>query len=170
MGTDIHCFIEFCANDHNYWHSLGEQIIPTRDYEIFDRLAGVREEGPLVPLRGMPEDAGYFAKDYNRLEISEIGEADVDWYRTAEEAKEYVDRGDSAYVYGRDGRDGRDGKPIAVTHPDWHSHSWVTPDEWETAIQVDQPKAVPEYRAMLAAMRELEQMGYQCRVVFWLDD
>lgn len=52
---------------------------------------------------------------------------------------------------------------------DWHSHSWLTADEFEEALtraskQWEVPK---EYRAALATMREL---GSTARIVFWFDN
>jgi len=66
----------------------------------------------------------------------------------------------------------RDGKPVMVEHPDWHTPSWLTADEWEAALKLAGvgPKAEAEYHAILAAMRALEAAGNAARVVFWFDN
>jgi len=75
----------------------------------------------------------------------------------------------------------RDGKPVWVEHPDWHSHSWMTTKELQKAYKIyekhaskewdDDIRVGVEYRAILAAMKEIESCGeYEARVVFWFDN
>jgi len=79
----------------------------------------------LVEPRGIPDDVGYIAKDDNQLYISEN---EGDNYTTMERAEKWVESGSSKFI------DNQEGKPIWVTHPDWHSHSWLTTSEFETII------------------------------------
>lgn len=60
----------------------------------------------------------------------------------------------------------------AVEHPDWHTPTWLTPDEWEFALKAagQLPGTEPEYYAMLAAMRSLEAGGFEVRCVMWFDN
>jgi hypothetical protein len=66
----------------------------------------------------------------------------------------------------------RNGKPVGVEHPDWHTPSWLTPGEWEAALRRMSAdySAAPEYHALTAAMKELERLGHEVRVVFWFDN
>lgn len=53
------------------------------------------------------------------------------------------------------------------TDPDWHSHSWCTPDEWDQAIEkLDDP----DYVAVSVLLRNLEKTTGNARVVFWFDN
>lgn len=56
MGSDVHAFLE--VKVEGQWHHFGEIGI-SRNYEIFERMAGVRgeESKALVPPRGFPKDA-----------------------------------------------------------------------------------------------------------------
>lgn len=164
MGCDIHCYIEFRRRgDRDNWGGW-PRINPGRNYGAFGRLAGVRGQvGPIVPPRGLPSDLSFHARHDNELYIcNEPTEGCV----TAETAKHYFEKCGSKYIM-------RDGKPIWVTHPDWHTHSWLTADEWEAAITFKShfvQSAGDEYEAILAVMRFFESRGYDTRVVFWFDN
>lgn len=61
-------------------------------------------------------------------------------------------------------RQGDDDNPLLGDH----SFSWLTTAEFEEALsRVD---ALPEYRAVLAAMRTLEESGLPARLVFGFDN
>ena len=172
MGCDIHAFIEWRhAGDDSDWLSFGGECNPRRHYPFFDALAGARGElsAAIVPPRGIPDDLGRRAwNEYWHLIAYEgtSGDGAV----TPEEAARFVSLG-SVYrgtvpLYRQEerGLDGtvvvtttaeHVGKPYCVSDPDYHSPSWLTPDEWEQAlasIQASDPPD-PEYYAMLAAMR-----------------
>jgi hypothetical protein len=177
MGCDIHCYLEYRerrlpADADEYrrrWRDFGRRINPGRNYRIFSCLAGVRGAASeaVVPPRGKPDDMGYAAADDLWHFISDTAsarEAEEEGYVTPDKAARWHDRG-LAYRE-------RDGKPVFVEDPDWHSHSWLTPDEWEAALKKSRetPKSEPEYYAVLAALRALEAAGYRARVVFWFDN
>jgi hypothetical protein len=191
MGCDIHCYIEYRhAKDGGSWRPFGGRINPGRNYAVFELLAGVRgdETRAISAPRGLPDDVSYMAKDDNWLWIAYGGERGDD-YVSPETAERYVSHGcryrGEVHPY-RSTRTDADGavavltmnaefvgKPQYVSHPDWHSHSWVAPDEWERAILEARGgwwPADPAYRAMLAAMRSLEKDGHAVRVVFWFDN
>lgn len=168
MGCDIHCYIEYQPRDSQSWKGFGGRLNPGRNYTMFGQLAGVRSEGrPAVSPRGFPSPTGYVAIMDNQLYISDSPTTvDHEEYVTSERAAEWVKSGSSTYLL-------RDGQRYAVTHPDYHSHSWLTPDEWEAAIRMTQAwedYPIPEYEAMLAALRSFEQQGFKARVVFWFDN
>lgn len=178
MGCDIHCYIEYRHppgpnhEDGGRWFGFGGRINPGRNYRMFGYLAGVRSDGPpVVEPRGLPEDAAWDAQWDTWLHISDC-EVNESGSCTREQAAQYH-RSGSSYRYLPEDTEKK--KPIAVFHPDWHTHSWVTPDEWEQAIQQTVKTdayhyPLPEYFAMLAALRSLEQQGYEARVVFWFDN
>ena len=175
MGCDIHLYIEYrsknAANTDQYWQSFGQRTNPGRNYFMFALLANVRNYDELpVPyaLRGMPDDAGYDSGYDNRLYISnEFDEHTV----TMERAEQWVKSGSSKFI------NNERGEPTWVTHPDWHSHSWLTTNEYENVINLylAQPFAKPfglepRYQVVLASMKAFEQLGYDARIVFWFDN
>ncbi len=175
MGCDIHCYVEYTPRDVPehlkdkplYWYGLGGRINPGRNYAFFYAIAGVRgydnDAPPRYPLRGMPDDAGFVARGDNHLLVVEDDDSDCEGLCTKKEAEHWVKTGCSVLTDERH-----------VTHPDWHSHSWVTGKEWrETCAQVftgDTSVWVVEYHALCAAMIELEKHGCNTRVIFWFDN
>lgn len=157
MGCDIHCYIEYRHPTDDRWRDFGGRIKPGRNYKIFSRMAGVRGQlsDAVVAPRGFPNNAAYASCDDYWLYISEsINENTC----TKEQAKRYISYG-CKY---------RDDKRRWVSHPDWHTHSWLTSKEFEQAIKSDFD--APEYTAILAAMRSFESGGYESRLVFWFDN
>ena len=169
MGCDIHCYMEYKTADYedsySRWRPMGGRINPGRNYRIFGYLAGVRDDEveQVAPLRGFPEDAGYAAHGDEWLYIVEE--------ETREKGCASRENAESWVKYGSKYKLDADGKPTHVSHPDWHSHSWVTSDEWEKAIKKDKDDSwCFQYGAMLAALRYLEKKGCQTRIVFWFDN
>jgi len=162
MGCDIHCYMEYKPATSDRWSSFGGRINPGRNYAAFGQLAGVRGGTAMVDPRGVPDGLGWQAADDNRIYISDTPS---DGTVTPQKAAQWVASGSSHYIMSHDGR------PVCVSHPDHHTHSWLAPDEWEAALarETEWPVGV-EYRAMSAAMRELERSGAQVRVVFWFDN
>lgn len=63
MGCDIHCFAE--AKIDGKWIGLGETTHVERNYQLFSKMAGVRQcEGvtPIAGPRGLPKDASELTK------------------------------------------------------------------------------------------------------------
>jgi hypothetical protein len=160
MGCDIHCYIEYKTQEEKTWHGFGGCIDPGRVYYLFGRLAGVRctSEEEFIPPRGIPEDVGWEAHDDNCLFISNV---EARGTTTKAKAEHWVKEGYAKYI------DNNGNPPIWVTHPDWHSHSWLTPDEWEKAIGDTE---LPKYQAILACLRSFEKQNLLARVVFWFDN
>lgn len=160
MGCDIHAYIEYRNPKYpdQKWRSFGGRIDPGREYDLFGRIAeGVRSAPPsAIALRGLPEDIGY--------------RADEDAYRYVSDSKE-----DSRYVtpekaekWKKFGSTYKPGTTDWISHPDWHSHSWINADELAEAINDTKPGF--EYLAVLAAMRTLNAHGLESRLVFWFDN
>lgn len=160
MGCDIHAYVEFKHPDDSRWDGWGEEFHLPRNYRVFAQLANVRNYDNINPIsmpRGLPDDVSYETEQHNLLFISDRG---GDNSVSSERAAEYVKQG---CEYKNDHR----GKPMWVTHPDWHSHSWVTPGEWASIM--DDGIGI-EYYAISAALRAFEHHGYMARVVFWFDN
>ena len=90
MGCDIHLHVEIRVNDK--WEHYSEPYI-TRDYELFTKLANVRNDSKVVPIsdpRGLPTDissvtalcAEWCAADWHShswLSAAEIREVEEWW-------------------------------------------------------------------------------------------
>lgn len=162
MGCDIHCYVEYKRKDSTHWNSFGERINPGRNYTLFGLLAGVRgDDSPLYAVRGIPSDMGYYAASDYWLYISHDSK-DQEGNCSPEQAEKYIQYGSH---YSADS--------TRVSHPDWHSHSWLSITEFATVL--DRYHTIPlhpsavEYRALLAAMRVLNE-EYDVRIVFWFDN
>lgn len=188
MGADIHMFVAYRnkkraqelekTGQDPYWFSFGDRMNPGRNYTLFGVLAGVRGSYPdsFEPKgRLSKKEMSWEGQHEDWLYISEGVEDHVDGCVKPETAERYRS-------YGCQFIEGPDGKPSWVQHPDHHSHSWMSPDELEEAFNRYQRHAslewgetvtgAPlEYRALLAAMRTLEEDGEnEVRVVFWFDN
>jgi len=180
MGADIHAYVEYVdfvtAEGEDYWNGLTKNF-GSRNYYLFGLLAGVRgSDGPVFPVRGMPEGRlSYEASDDYWLFITDDeATSEQDGYVLRSKAEEWVRRGYSK-------PDMRDDKMIRVSGPDWHSHSWLTTDELEQVLDAyatgvvgiwpdSKPEAPVEWQAVLAAMKTFEANGKKARVVFWFDN
>lgn len=177
MGCDVHCYLEYRTKNpqsdyQKYWSSFGGRINPGRDYLLFARIAGVRgpKDMAVVQPRGVPSDMGWRAEgDYWMYIVEDEKDLAESGYCLRSKAEEWVKGWGCVY---KDYQD-EQGRPKWVSHPDWHTHTWLTPDEWEKAITLEEElheKAGPCYYAMLAAMRSFEQQEYEARVVLWFDN
>lgn len=160
MGCDIHMYAEYAkAGDAEHWRDFGGHINPGRDYGLFAKLAGVRGEGAMFPVRGVPSGLSYEAQGDNAFFVTD---SKGDRYVSRDTAQGWVDRGISQWT---------DDRECFVTDPDNHTHSWVTPAELRQALEAPGPwPHGDEYWALLAALEELERRGNTARVVFWFDN
>ena len=183
MGADIHMYVEYRNKKHSeedikngrkpYWYSFVETN-PGRNYTMFAVLAGVRGnyKDSFEPKGKIDfDDMGHSSRSDAYLYISE--NKNLEGSCTLEDAKRWAE-------YGRKIIE-KEGKPVWIEHPDWHSHSWMSVDELEKAYAIYEKHATTEwetevrvgveYRAILAAMKEIESCGeYESRVVFWFDN
>lgn len=166
MGCDIHCYLEYRNPEDKNWSSLGDEFRLDRSYMMFSRLADVRnyeQINAIAANRGLPSDVSWRTKDGATLYVSETdpgGEGNA----SKEDADRWVESGTSTRV-----------AENRVTHPDWHSHSWCTAEELTKAIEwverdVNGLPLTHEYRAIVAAMNQLEKSGFEARMVFWFDN
>ncbi len=166
MGCDIHLFIEYRNPGNSSWSNLGAQFRLGRHYGVFSSLADVRNYGgqitPVDAPRGVPSDIGYRTRDDYHYFVCETPSADGKEV-TRELALRWVENGSSTWA-----------GDFHITDPDAHSGTWLTPDEYERAINFTLEGKVirdtEDYKAVLAAMRSLEQSGFEVRTVFWFDN
>jgi hypothetical protein len=160
MGCDIHAYIEFGASPVE--RELGTQarigffaeVQMGRNYRLFAALSDTRNDGEIAaiaPPRGLPATVSSVLHDANTILLSDRDEAGC---TTRARAQQWVANGSSQWV-----------GSSRVTNPDWHSHSWVTADEFEEAMRRAN-EAGPSARAVLAALRALPH-GL---LVFWYDN
>lgn len=187
MGADIHMYIEYSRKPEEnekktdrprYWMSFSGRINPGRNYTMFALLAQVRgtyKESLTPKGRLNKEELGYASGNDLYCFITDekctCGESNM---VTLEDALRYTKYGEEIFY--------RDGKPIYVSNPDWHSHSWLTAEELSIVFEHykcvyeaqwgDGPIKVPiEYQAILQVLQTLEDNGKNdARVVFWFDN
>lgn len=170
MGCDIHCYPEYRNPGAVGWMGFGHNLNPGRDYAMFAAMAGVRNYGdepvePVVEPRGFPEDASWRPKSDNTLWVSDTS-PDDDSNCSREQAESWVASGSSRWV-------GDDQK--RVSHPDWHSHSWLSREEFVRAMTARNERFStyglgPDYHALAAMLAAYEAEGLEARLVFWFDN
>lgn len=181
MGADIHMYIEYASKEPSpyatrtgkrYWSGFGGCINPGRSYSLFGLIAGVRDDryGPVVEPRGYPDDAGWEANDDAYLFIDDECD-DTEGFCSLASAEQWARHGSVIEYH-------ESGEPWRVTGPDWHSHTWLTPDEMQQIFdRYNELFAAAgydvgvEWRAVLGAMRVLEDDGKNdVRVICWFDN
>lgn len=163
MGCDIHMYLEYKKKNRDNWINFGERFNPGRHYGLFAKLADVRNYWKLTSIvndRGIPNGVGYITNRDNTLYVCEKSHEDSGCC-TPEEAESWG------------GKYANDSKTL-VYHPDWHSHSWCTPDELQKVFDIPKLNFYEnnndEYIALLASARNLEENGNDVRFVFWFDN
>lgn len=172
MGCDAHMYVEYRKKTfrENYWSNVGGRINPGRNYWMFGLIADVRCDLPenLQP-KGLPDNLGWMSKQDAFIWISDVyGDDDDSSYCTLEKAQQWAKYGNKI-IYNDQGEAKR------VEHPDWHSHTWLTTDEFKSVIDIynqkDQGKNKEvEYEAILALMESLESNECEVRLVIWFDN
>lgn len=172
MGCDIHVYVEHSSNG-KYWRNLTDNA-GSRDYLMFSIMAGVRgDEHKLFDPKGLPEgELGWATERAHWLSIAPEKYPewkDLDGWTSRDNAERWVASGSSKPQY-------HDGILSRVSHPDWHSHSWLTADELAQCLQKYREVSPPEWGlptewvAIHAAMQAIESNGERARVVFWFDN
>lgn len=174
MGCDIHMYIEYRRNkETDYYSDFGGRINPGRYYYIFGLLSkGVRSDiDEAIEPKGLPENLAWHSREDAFIFINDEYAKDNDGKHCSLETAEIWAKYGSKIIY-------RDDKPFKIEHPDWHSHSWLSTTEYEQQINffINKFKDDPyferpiQYEAVLAAMKTLESIGGESRVVFWFDN
>lgn len=172
MGCDIHAYIEYKHKGYNNWDSFGGAIHMGRNYEMFGILAkGVRcDMSNAFPTKGLPLDMGYEALADSRLYICNDGGKYGEGETTIELALKWEKNHGCKIQYSND-------KPKWVDNPDWHSHIWLSLEEFRKAIGIYISNTetsidyIIEFRAALAAMESLaSNADVSARIVLWFDN
>lgn len=163
MGCDIHGHLEAKTMGDRF-HGVAEFSHMTRSYDTFTRLAGVRDRGlyqPVVTPRGLPPNPSLAVQWDYTLFVKDDKDTETGGPHSCSRSKaeSWVKRGVSEWW--------NDDK-TRVTHPDWHSVSWLTPEELREALLDTSPV---DYWALVAAMEELDSRAdHEPRFVFWFDN
>jgi hypothetical protein len=166
MGCDIHLYIEYKLKEDTDWVSFGKEMGPGRDYGVFAELAGVRRwtnHTTYIEPRGIPEKVGYSANDdYWLYIVDDASESHREGLTARSKAERWVKNGDSVH---------KPDNPEFISHPDWHSASWLTTEEYGAAIARVGPVTRLTYSAIYGTLLALTASGaYAARVVFWFDN
>ncbi len=171
MGCDIHAYVEFVSNNTpEYVSCAATDINVGGNYLLFALMACVRGEFPesMAP-KGVPTNLGWQVLDEFTLQVS-----DAEWasgmpgYCTLKRAKEHVSRRCSKWVKENE----------RITHPDWHSASWLTADEMAEIANAYVKHCHSEalgfidvFKATIAFMRVLDRSkNGKARLVFCFDN
>jgi hypothetical protein len=163
MGCDIHAYIDydsFVQSDTKPYTDCFAELHLGRDYNLFNEMASVRGNGGLFSPRGLPEHISWRVDWENTLYVI-TGPFEEEGCCTREKAEKWVARGYSKWA---------DDGHTKVTHPDWHSHSYLYLDEVK---QVYKALGYPhdELKAVIAAMKALNGKNPErSRLVFWFDN
>jgi hypothetical protein len=167
MGCDIHCYIQ-SKTDYDYVQGFGGRINPGRNYIMFGLMADVRYDSNYNRKpRGMPDRVSWqILVDYMKY----IDETESDDNVSREVAQRWVSYGSKLHIdYNTTTDDIKEAK--WVTNPDWHSHSYLSTEEFEDCINGyesgSEYKLDDRYYAILAAMKAL---GPTAQLVFWFDN
>jgi hypothetical protein len=170
MSTELYFQIEARNAGRRRWWHLG-RIRLSQDHLLFELLAGGWSASTpdlhvecLVP-KGLPHDVtelslkeGSFTVDDDaaRLEIPDTCS------RAA--ADEWANDGRSRYIH----------NGYAVTRPEFHSHSWVTIDEFRLVRDRYRSSGgkndIPALNSVVAMMESLANDGIETRAVFWFGE
>ena len=159
MGCDIHEYLEYRPNGNTTWYIHRASVSLGRNYSVFAHLAGVRNYGEVTPIaagRGLPVDADHRTRCENCVYVSDSGR---DGTVSRERAEGWIKSGSSKWYH----------EGVFVTNPDWHSHSWCTLAELKLALERSEGYD-DSYRYLVAVMELTEQLGHECRLVFWFDN
>lgn len=216
MGCDIHPYIEYVTEGFKKGETRVEHfatLYGSRDYCLFAALTngnirGIDGTGAVPNPKGIPDGVSLRVFDELTLYVSDRDSADGgEGTCSLSSAKEWTSENrygysSSEWVTGSynfrrydPSKDGLlvDGRPKSkdfkwVTDPDWHTHSWLTANELEAAIESypeimrktwgdayeegsgDQPHS--EVFGWLAALKALDERDgvIESRLIFWFDN
>jgi len=170
MGCDEHAYIEVKEDWGNgpHWACFAENINLGRNYHLYALLAGVRNHiGATAPYhgRGFPADADWPIADAYSLWVVPDGTTAGEGECTATEAAKYLKYG-SRWL---------DEEHTRISHPDWHSCTWLTTAELQEVADAYQkaydPNEIRTLYAAIAAMRALDgDTPGRSRLVVWFDN
>jgi len=172
MGCDIHAYVEI--NEFDRWWGVTGNISLGRNYQMFGLLSnGVRGYSGGLEPKGLPIDVGYQAQADSRIrinkDITEDGYYEGGYCVTLKTAQDWEKRLGCKIHYLTDG------EPYTVDDPDWHSHTWLTLEELEKAINeykeiTNSQAGIGLYIAVKDMMKSMQSNGIESRLVIWFDN
>jgi hypothetical protein len=188
MGCDIHMFIEEgiqYSDSPLSWWGFCNRINAGRNYAMFGILAGVRcPDYMMYPPRGLPDALGWDVRDYMYVYVDDeqAGPSGITWNKDGETSYCSLAKAEHWAKYGSGIIDLKVGSGTrkVIEHPDYHSHSWLTTEEYGQALARYEELSVADesggwsgiakYRAILRAMEELQVDRPHVRLVFCFDN
>ena len=147
MGCDIHTYIDyddFKTKEGDWFVScFAENVADNRNYTLFALMAGVRYDPrtdvqfkPLFEPKGIPERVSYTVRCEYTLHIADNKNLyNAEGFCSQDNAERWVVLGCSRWM---------DNDHTIVSHPDWHSASWLTVAELEQVIEAYEQIEFPE--------------------------
>ena len=165
MGCDIHAHLEVV--DRPAIH-VARFHLP-RNYSLFSLLAGVRYDPremqgfePVYELRGLPLHISSTVLEACTYGIDDqLAELEVDGYCSRADAERWIANGDATYC---------DSTHERIADPDWHSVSWLLPDELQavhTRYQQLVGERDPWLAAIIGAMSAFGEQQRASRLIVW---
>ena len=161
MGCNSHTYVEIRRKGKEDWVSLFYYEVDRRNYDLYAKMADVRNYSgiiPIAPMRGFPDQAGYFAERayYQWIDDKIKGDAFI----SSRAAEKKVAAGYAHYS--------PDKKRVSCGN--WHSPSWLTGEEFCTAVHEVAADDI-YWMAVAAAVEHVNNHpDFECRVVFWFDN
>jgi len=116
--------------------------------------------GGAVPLRGLPTDVSAASLEEGCVHIDDRAAAlDVPDNCTRATAEKAVAMGSAVYVGGK----------WAITHPDYHSYTWLSAAEFQALLQSAPESSVelPIVQAVSAALSSFSAGHNEARLILW---
>ena len=140
------------------------------DTTLFSLLAGVRlDDTGILPAdcatpKGLPDDVVELSLLEDSLAVDDVAAGlDLEDTCTRARADEWVREGHSRYLC----------SGYRVTHPDFHSFSWLSPAEFGSVVEKYrqlQGRDSALVESVAALLDSLTASGIHCRVVIWFTD
>jgi hypothetical protein len=127
MGCDIHAYLQEIEPKRAYAWGFGGEIHISRNYDLFGLLAGVRGGEAIFEPRGVPDVLCYQIEGDYYLTISDKRGTNEDGEHTcsSESADSWLEHKCSQH-HPKDKN--------KITHPDWHTPSWLNTEEFERVL------------------------------------
>lgn len=190
MGTDIHAFVEVDSGGDEPFgdgadircFNRGEFFVPN-DYDLLNALGDGRSRSldpeevrrwALIPPRGLPSNTSPAVLDRYYHPVLGAGEQPDPvlsfWPNLPPVSREITDR-----WVGAGWSHLAPGSSVRVSHPDWHTPSWLLLTEVYAALShfgIVVEGLAPEFRVVLRVMEEFEALlgSGRTRLVFWYDN
>jgi hypothetical protein len=153
------------GNRGKWWHWARVRL--SQDYLLFNLLAGVRRDHPgmpdveSMPVKGLPSDVTELTLEEDALTVDDqAAELEVPDTCTKAAADAWVREGRSRLLH----------NGYAVTHPDFHSHSWLSSDELHVVAERYSAARGQDdvvLSAIQAAIAVLHAGGIESRAIIW---